>query len=223
MLRQTLVVAGGVALTAVASRPCGAEGRWGVEVSGALKKIGVVRSYSLRNEFHLRACWDWDEYLNFDFEETGWSEHPDTTIHISESSIEGHRSWGDLTVEAGFVRFLRSGGGLSPSVGIVARFRPYGSRHDYDYRDGSLRMREETSLDAYELSIVVAGGLRHFFNEHLAAAVDSDLVSCTYRREDEAYGHYSPDSDVRSVYERTRTSTFLSFTMQPTVYLQYYF
>jgi hypothetical protein len=58
MARQAVVVAGGVLLASVLSQACWGEGRWGVEVSGRLDELGVVRTCSLKNEFHVRLYWD---------------------------------------------------------------------------------------------------------------------------------------------------------------------
>jgi hypothetical protein len=194
-----------------------------VEVSTVLKEFGIIRSYSLKNEFHVRAYWDWDEYFGSDTEMADRHEYPDTTL-TEEHSYEGDESRGNLTVEIGFVRFLRSGTGLSPCLGVVAAFRPYWwhDSHDY-YGEGGLERRDETTRDTNALSIGISGGLRHFFSDRLAVMVHSDLVSYTYRKETRKYDHYYPDGDSTSVSERTNTDKFVSFTMQPTVYLQYYF
>jgi hypothetical protein len=223
MALRIVVLAGGILLAAASSQFCGAEGRWGIEVSGRLDELGVVRTYSLKNEFHLRLYWDWDECLRSDTEETQRTEYADTTV-TEEYSVEGDESWGSLTLEAAFFRNLRSGAALSPSVGLIARFRPYRDWESYDqYRPDGLRSQEERSWNTYSVSIVLTGGVRWFFNGDIAVSAHTDLVAYTHYRETRESTYRYPASDEIRVSERTRTRDSVSFTMQPTVYLQYYF
>lgn len=143
-----------------------------------------------------------------------------------EYSTDGDESHGDLTFEAAFLRHFRSGTTLSPGIGVIARFRPYRDRYDYDrYGPDGFRSKEERSRSIYSLSLVLSGGVRWFLSGEFAASVYTDLVAFTHSKESSEYTYYYPSSDEDETHgsDTSRTRDSVSFTMQPKVYLQYYF
>lgn len=208
------------------SSPCQGKGRWGAEFSTSLKNVGLIRSLSPKNELLVRLQYNWSEYLEDEREEVRRDEYADTTYEY-EYSYDGDRSEGMFSVELGFRRFIGSGKGLSPNLGLAVKFWPQRYEYLYDrYEEDSLDYSYRHTDRDDNVSLLLNGGCRYLISEYFAVSVHTDLLSYTYTwhsREHESK-NVQPDGEIRT-HESAYTGTcqYLQLVLYPSLYVQFYF
>ncbi|MCK4234946.1 hypothetical protein KAX75_10990 [candidate division WOR-3 bacterium] len=222
MLRYTIFICIAFLFISSLSVQCEGKGKWGVEASTEINDFAFIKSFSLKNELLFRLQYDWTEY--FQDKEKGSIEsiYPDTTYE-EEYSQDYDYSYGTLSLEVGYRKFLGSGKGLSPHIGFAFRVSPGRQKNlSYNYTEDTLTYHGETKRSWYNLSALINVGCRYLFNKHFAVSLHADIVSYVWNKE-----YYKSTTTYANGRERneeyTDRSRYLQNKFYPHLYVQYYF